>query len=95
MVVAGDAPAVFDDDLPIADLLDKSLLLRAPVAVDIGEGQILIGDMELGGMNLLDLNGLLTLVSQHHTALHQVIPRMQFVVQIHVKLVVLVFEVKD
>ena len=42
MIVAGDTPAVFNNYLAVAQLLGEALLLSSPMAVDIGEVQILI-----------------------------------------------------
>ena len=94
VVVAGSAPAVFDEDLAVAHPLGERLLLGAPVAVHVGEIQVFIGNVELGAVQLLDLQRFLHLVFQHHGALHQVIGGVELVVQIHPEGVVLVLQVE-
>ena len=95
VVVAGDAPPVLDQDLAVAHPLGEALLLGAPVAVHVGEVQVFVGDVELGAVQLLNLDGLLHLVFQHHAALHQVVLRIKLVVQIDAEGVVVIFQVKD
>ena len=94
VVVAGGAPAVLDEDFAVVHLLGEGLLLGPPVAVHVGEIQVLIGNVELGAVQLLDLQGLLHLVFQHHAALHQVIGGVELVAQVDAEGVVVVLQVE-